>query len=142
MIYPFAVAMIGTALGDFARLLERLKKHSGRCFAAVVVLTFVFIGFGNFQLQATRKNDPWLISDKAIGEFLRNNFPGQHIYYFSLQQIKPALMFYSGRPVFSYDFYGLPRPEEKFIAISSVPLHFTNKTVLFSTATETVYQIQ
>jgi hypothetical protein len=129
-------------LGDFARLLERLKEHSGKCFAAVAVLIFVIAGIPNFQAQLAVKSDPQFASDKAVGEFLRNNVPGQHIYYFSLKQTKPAVMFYSGRPVYSYDFYGLPRPEETFIAISSVPLHFTNKTTLFPAETEAVYQIQ
>jgi len=143
VIYPFAVAMIGMTLGEFAQCLEKLKKHSGECFAAVAILIFITAGIENFHAQLAVKNSPQLASDRAVGEYLRNNVPGQRIYYYCAQgQTKPSIMFYSGRTVFGYDFHQLPRPEDKFIAISSVPLHFTNQATLFSAATETVYQIQ
>lgn len=142
VIYPFAAALVGTTLGDFARLLERIKKYFGTCFAVTAVLIFGAAGVKNFQTRLERENDPELVSDKAVGEFLRDNVPDQHVYYFSVRQVRPAVMFYSGRVVFNYDFYRLPKPEAKFIAISGVPLHYPMQTNLFSTATEAVYQIQ
>jgi hypothetical protein len=47
-----------------------------------------------------------------------------------------------GALVYFYDFRRLPKPEAKFILISKFPPHFADKTVLFSAATEAVYQIQ
>ena len=142
VIYPSAAAMIGMTLGDLVRFLESHKPNCGKIFAAAAVLVFMIASFGNFQSRLARENDPQLVSEKAVGEFLRNNVPGQRVYYYSVSQVKPSIMFYSGRTVYFYDFKRLPKPEAKFILISRVPPQFPDKTELFSAATEAVYQIQ
>lgn len=142
VIYPYAAAMIGMALGDLVRWLEGFKKYSGMIFAGAVVLFFMAEGFVNVQARLARENEPQLVSDKAVGEFLRNNVPDQRVYYYNVSQEKPSIIFYSGRTVYFYDFRRLPKPEAKFILISKVAPMFPDKTVLFSAPSEAVYQIQ
>jgi 4-amino-4-deoxy-L-arabinose transferase-like glycosyltransferase len=140
--YPYAAIMVGIAFADFAGFLESSRKNSGNIFAAAAVLIFLIAGITHKQSKLAEKTSPQILSDKAVGEFLKTNSLEQHVYFYSANWQKPAVIYYANRPVYCNDFYRQPKPEEKFILISDITPAFQNKTLLFSAATEKVYQIE
>jgi 4-amino-4-deoxy-L-arabinose transferase-like glycosyltransferase len=140
--YPYVAIMIGMMLAALAGRLEKSGKNSGNIFIAAVILVFVAASLEHKQIRLAQENDPQLVSDKAVGEYLKTHNLGQHVYYYSVNWQKPAVIYYSNRPVYINDFYRHPRPEDRFILISEKPPQFPGKTLLFPAGTEQVYQIE
>jgi 4-amino-4-deoxy-L-arabinose transferase-like glycosyltransferase len=142
VIYPFAAMMIGMTLADLSKCLERLRKNSSNIFIATTVFIFMFAGFENDESKLAGENDPQLSSDKAVGEFLKINCPGQPVYYYSANSTRFSIIFYSNRVVGYLSDYPRSRPHGRFVLISTTSPDFQNKTILFTTASEKIYQIE
>lgn len=143
VIYPLAATMIGMALADLSAALEKCQKHSGAALATFAVLFFLFTGLANERRILPEEKNPQLVSDKAVGEFLKTNGLDEPAFYFSAGRLKPSIIFYADRHIGDFGNYRHSRPAGDFILISEVPPpNFSNSVVLFSVETEKVYQIQ
>ena len=142
VVYPYAAIMIGMTLAALAGSLENFWKNSGNIFIAAVIFVFVVASLEHKQIRLAQENDPQLVADKAVGEFLKTHNLDQHVYYYSVNWQKPAIIYYSNRPVYINDFYRHPKPENRFILISQKPPNFPDKILLFSAGMEQVYQIE
>ena len=140
--YPYVAIMIGITFVSLAGCLEKSGKNSGNIFIAAMILFFVAASLEHKQTRVAQENDPQLVSDKAVGEYLKTHNLDQHIYYYSVNWQKPAVTYYSNRPVYINDFYRQHKPEDRFVLISEKPPDYPDKTLLFSAGTEQVYQIE
>jgi 4-amino-4-deoxy-L-arabinose transferase-like glycosyltransferase len=141
-VYPFAATMIGMTLADLSKYLERLRKKSGHVFIAAVTLVFLFAGFENKKSMLAVENNPQLLSDRAVGKFLKVNCPGEPVYCYSMSGTKLSTIFYANRVVGYFSDYPRSKPGGRFVLISTAEPPYQNKTVLFTTANEKVYQIE
>jgi 4-amino-4-deoxy-L-arabinose transferase-like glycosyltransferase len=143
VLYPFAALAIGMALADVTDWLERFQKNSGRLAVAAALVVFLAAGFQNARANLAQENDPQLVSDKAVGEYLKTHCLDEPVYFYSVQRLKPSIIFYSDRTVgYFADYEKSPPPKPFYMIAQSPPLEFTDKTILFSAETEKIYQIR
>ncbi len=142
VIYPFAALALGLALADLAAWREKFKAGLGNLFVAALLVAFLVSGFRNARVNLAQENDPQLVSDKAVGEFLKTNCLDEPAYYYSVNRLKPSIIFYSDRMVGYFADYEKTPPAGKFVLIAPKPPdRFADQSVLYSAATEQVYQI-
>lgn len=141
VIYPFAAMAIGIALADLMFRLEKSQKNMVSLVLAVAAI-FLITGFQNARANLADENDPQLFSDKAVGGYLKDHCLDEPVYFYSVDRIKPSLIFYSGRTVGYYADFQKSPPVGKFALIAQRPPGaFPNAIVLFSAETEKVYQV-
>jgi hypothetical protein len=142
-IYPYAAIAIGITLFDLSVWLETFQKKSGDMMVAVTIVIFLIFGFQNARADLAQENDPQLVSDKAVGEYLKTNCTDEPVYCYSVERLKPSIIFYSDRSVGYFADYDKIPPVGRFALIAQQPPNkFPDKSVLFSAQTEKVYQIQ
>lgn len=142
VIYPLAVTMIGMTFADFAKFLKKTRgRNFGNGFAVAIALFFVAAGFYHRKIKLAETN-PQLLSDRAVGEFLKTHDLDQTVYLQSANGIEPAIIFYANRVVGYFWDYPKSKPTGKFLLIADVTPDYPDKTILFSSKIEKVYQIQ
>ncbi len=141
VIFPYIASVIGMAFADFAGLLERYHKVLGGLFVFFVVVVFMFFGYKFNHFKLTKEKEQYVLDSRAVGAFLKSRYLDESLYYYSTIGTKPSIIFYSNRVVY-YLPYPSPKPKEKLILVSEISPDFKNQTVLFSTSTQKVYQIQ
>ena len=137
---PLAATMIGTTCAILVQI--GVKGRWTTPALALVVVTFVIQGLWHPRFQTSRDSDARMAADKAVGRFLATYEPGQPVYYQSANSITPSIMFYANRPVGNFAGYPQVQPTGKFLLISDVTPAFPDKTVVFSTDLEKVYQVR
>ena len=141
VIYPYAAIAMGLALADFSQWLGKFQKHLGNAAVTAAVLVLVVSGFQNARANLVAEITPQLVSDKAVGEYLKTHCLNEPVYYYSLIRLKPSIIFYSDRTVGYFADYQKSPPAGPFALIAPNAPNFPDKTVLYSAETEKVYQI-
>ncbi|HEY1661734.1 MAG TPA: glycosyltransferase family 39 protein [Verrucomicrobiae bacterium] len=142
VIYPYAAMAIGIAFVDFSGWLEKFQKNAALPVVTIVMVIFVVAGFQNARANLAGENNSQLVSDKAVGEYLKDHCLDEPVYYYSVIRIKPSIIFYSDRRVGYYADFQKSPPPGRFSLIAQGPPHdFPNATVLFSAESEKVYQV-
>jgi 4-amino-4-deoxy-L-arabinose transferase-like glycosyltransferase len=142
VIYPFAAIAIGMTLADLAQGLEKYKKNMGNAATATAIVIFLVVGFQNARADLAQENDPQLVSDKAVGEYLKTHCLDEPVYFYSVERLKPSIIFYSDRTVgYFADYEKQPPPGPFYLVAQRPPVEFPKAIVLFSAETEKIYQI-
>ncbi len=142
VIYPYAAVAIGMALVDFSMWLEKFQKNAALPVITIAVVIVLVAGFQNARANLAGENDPQLVSDKAVGEYLKGHCLDEPAYFYSVNLVKPSITFYSDRMVgYFADFKKTP-PTGRFSLIAQKPpVELPNAVVLYSAETEAVYQV-
>lgn len=143
VIYPFAAIAIGMALRDFSAWLEKFQKNISLPVFAVATVIFLIAGFQNARANLAGENDPQLASDKVVGEYLKGHCLDKPVYFYSVDRLKPSIIFYADRMVGYYaDFQKTPPSGSFYLIAQRPPYQFPDAKVLFSAETEKIYQIR
>ncbi|HEY3763114.1 MAG TPA: glycosyltransferase family 39 protein [Verrucomicrobiae bacterium] len=143
VIYPYAAIAIGMTLADLSKWLEKFQKSFGSLVMAVAIVIFLTFGFQNVRTNLAQENDPQLVSDKAVGEYLKGNCLDEPVYFYTVQRPKPSIIFYSDRTVgYFADFQKSPPPKPFYLIARETPNVFPDKIIVFSAETEKIYQIR
>jgi len=141
VIYPLAAAMIGVTLAGIERRLAERWTGAGCALIVVMLALSIFTSVHHHPFKSSYDSDAQKTADKAVGEFLRGYRPDEPVYYQSVNQVKPSIMFYADRPVGYFADYPRSIPSGEFLLIANVIPDYPDKTVVFSTDVEKVYQV-